>query len=62
VAIALVLLTRDAPLLAHPHHHAAPATQEAAAAPPGTIDPAAKGVSGTGSLRFRVLLTSASLP
>ncbi|HEV7502567.1 MAG TPA: hypothetical protein VGQ33_21265, partial [Vicinamibacteria bacterium] len=61
VALALVLLARDAP--AHPHHHSAAETQEAAApAPPGTIDPAAKGVSGTGALRFRVLLTSASLP
>ena len=62
VALALVLLSRDAPVFAHPHHHAATTRQEAAAAAPGTIDPTAKGVSGTGSLRFRVLLTSASLP
>jgi hypothetical protein len=63
VALVCILLSRDAPVLAHPHHHAATNTQEAAApAPPGTIDPGAKGVSGTGALRFRVLLTSASLP
>jgi hypothetical protein len=64
-AILLALLSDDTRVFAHPHYHheGAPAAQEAATpAPPGTIDAAAKGVSGTGVLRFRVLLTSASLP
>jgi hypothetical protein len=65
-SISLVLLGAGLPAFAHPHHHAAAAASQAAAgpapAPPGTIDPTAKGVSGTGALRFRVLLTSASLP
>lgn len=42
---------------------AAPLQAAAAqAVPPGRIAPGAKGVSGQGALRFRVLLTSASLP
>ncbi len=59
-----VLVCGDTPVFAHPHHHQGAAAPPPAAtpAPPGTIDPAAKGVSGTGALRFRVLLTSASLP
>src|SRR5258708_27836826 len=58
------LLCGDRPVFAHPHHHQGTAAPPPAAtpAPPGTIDPAAKGVRGTGALRFRVLLTSASLP
>src|SRR5438045_1102282 len=63
-AILFALLCGGEPVLAHPHHHeSGPAAQETASpAPPGTIDSSAKGVSGTGALRFRVLLTSASLP
>jgi hypothetical protein len=57
------LVSRDAPVAAHPHHHSAAETQETAApAPPGHHRPRRQGVSGTGALRFRVLLTSASLP
>jgi hypothetical protein len=58
------LLYGEAAVMAHPHpHKSPPASPEAAApAPPGTIDPGAKGVSGQGALRFRVLLTSAALP
>jgi hypothetical protein len=65
VALVLVGLSLDARVFAHPHHlqAAAAASQETARpAPPGTLDPGAKGVSGTGALRFRVLLTSAGLP
>ena len=59
----IAALCSDALVFAHPHGHKTATAQEAATpAPPGTIDPAAKGVSGTGALRFRVLLTSASLP
>jgi hypothetical protein len=61
----IVVVTLSAPaLLAHPNHARPAAAQEASAgsAPPGTIDPSAKGVSGTGALRFRVLMTSAALP
>jgi hypothetical protein len=63
IGVLLALLCGGTPVLAHPHHRAAATTtQGAAPAPPGTVDPAAKGVSGTGALRFRVLLTSAGLP
>jgi hypothetical protein len=57
-----------APEGAWPHpRHARPLAVLAQAAPappapPGSITPGAKGVSGQGALRFRVLLTSASLP
>jgi len=63
-AVLLAALCGDAAVLAHPHHlKPTEAPQEAAApAPPGIVDPAAKGVSGQGALRFRVLLTSAGLP
>jgi hypothetical protein len=57
-----VLLCRDLPVFAHPHAAVAAPQSAASPAPAGAIDPAAKGVSGTGALRFRVLLTSASLP
>ncbi len=65
VALVIALLSGDAHVFAHAHHlQAASAvpSQAATPAPPGTIDPAAKGVSGTGALRFRVFLTSAGLP
>ena len=42
----LLALLCGTPVLAHPHHRAAATTTQAAApapAPPGTIDPAAKG-------------------
>src|SRR5881392_3666205 len=64
-AVVLVLVCGDASLLAHPHHlEVTTAAQEPAPtpAPPGTIDRSAKGVSGTGALRFRVLLTASGLP
>jgi hypothetical protein len=63
-ALVCALLCGDARAFAHPRHlKAAPAPQQPATpAPPGTIAPGAKGVSGTGALRFRVLLTSAGLP
>jgi len=66
-ALAAALVAGAPSAHAHPHGHGAAATataQEAAPtpAPPGTLDPAAKGVSGTGALRFRVLLTAAVLP
>src|SRR5215468_6488955 len=63
-ALTLAVLCPDARVLAHPHHLVpAPAPQQAASpAPPGTIEPGARGVSGTGALRFRVLLTAAGLP
>src|SRR5207244_13530172 len=48
-------------LAAHPHHRLLP-SQEASTPPPGTIAPGAKGVSGQGALRFRVVLTAAQLP
>jgi hypothetical protein len=61
-AILLARLCGGAPVLAH-HLEPAPAPRPAAASgPPGTLDPRATGVSGTGALRFRVLLTAASLP
>jgi hypothetical protein len=50
----------------HPRHARPLALRAQAAAsqtrPAGTIAPGAKGVTGQGALRFRVLLTSASLP
>jgi len=64
VLTALVLAEGEA--FAHPRH-AKPlaALPQATAAPPaplGKISPGAKGVTGQGALRFRVLVTSASLP
>jgi hypothetical protein len=59
------LLLAEGGAWAHPRHVKLAALRQAApapAAPPGTITPGAKGVSGQGALRFRVLLTSASLP
>lgn len=60
------LLLAEGGALAHPRHanpRLAPKQAAApASGPPGTIAPAAKGVTGQGALRFRVLLTSASLP
>ncbi len=51
---------------AHPHHARPLAARWQAkppeARPPGTIAPGARGVTGQGSLRFRVLHTSAGLP
>src|SRR6266581_6912165 len=61
VAIALVALVGATSLPAHPHHGSLP-SQEASTPAPGTIAPGAKGVSGQGTLRFRVLLTAAQLP
>lgn len=61
VAIALVALLGATSLSAHPHHRLLP-SQEASAQAPGTIAPGAKGVSGQGTLRFRVVLTAAQLP
>ena len=64
VLTALVLAQRE--VLAHPGHaKRLAALQQGAAvqpAPPGRISPGAKGVTGQGALRFRVLVTSASLP
>src|SRR2546430_11572769 len=60
-ATALVALAATASLSAHPHPRLPP-SQETPTPPPGTIAPGAKGVSGQGALRFRVVLTSASLP
>ena len=63
-----LLLAAPQGALAHPHpRHARPLAlrpQVAApqARPAGTIAGGAKGVTGQGPLRFRVLLTSASLP
>jgi hypothetical protein len=48
--------------MAHPHHRASLPAQDAPTPPPGTIAPGAKGVSGQGALRFRVVLTAAQLP
>lgn len=60
------LLLAEGGAWAHPRHvKPLAALRQAAAAlaaPPGRITPGAKGVSGQGALRFRVLLTSASLP
>ena len=60
VLTALVLAQRE--VLAHPRHvkQLAALQQGAAvqAAPPGRISPGAKGVTGQGALRFRVLVTS----
>jgi hypothetical protein len=62
-AAVLVLFSRGATVVAHPHHRDAAADpQEPSPAPPGTIAPDAKGVSGAGAFRFRVALTSSSLP
>jgi hypothetical protein len=52
---------------AHPHHARAlpgepPQATPPPASAPGTITPGAKGVTGQGPLRFRVLHTAASLP
>lgn len=64
VLTALVLAEGGA--LAHPRHGKPLAALRQAAAvqavPLGRITPGAKGVSGQGALRFRVLLTSANLP
>src|SRR2546426_10552578 len=62
VAIALVALLGATSLPAHPHHHGSLPFQEASTPAPGTIAPGAKGVSGQGALRFRVVLTAAQLP
>jgi len=62
VAIALVALVGATSLPAHPHHHGSLPSQEASTPAPGTIAPGAKGVSGQGALRFRVVLTAAQLP
>src|SRR2546427_1477264 len=62
VAIALVALLGATSLPAHPHHHGSLPSQEASTPAPGTIAPGAKGVSGQGALRFRVVLTAAQLP
>jgi hypothetical protein len=61
VSIALVALAGATFLPAHPHHGSL-APQEAPVPAPGTIAPGAKGVSGQGALRFRVVLTAAQLP
>ena len=61
VLTALVLAEREA--FAHPRHAKPLAALQGApapAAPLGRISPGAKGVTGQGALRFRVLLTSAS--
>ncbi len=58
VAIALVTLLGATSLSAHPHHHRALPSQEASTPAPGTITPGAKGVSGQGALRFRVVVTA----
>jgi hypothetical protein len=64
VPIALLLAANVAG--AHPRHvrPAVPRAQAPAPATPaaGTITPGAKGVTGQGNLRFRVLLTAADLP
>jgi hypothetical protein len=64
VLTAVVLAERG--VFAHPRHakQLAVLQQGAAvqAAPLGRISPGAKGVTGQGALRFRVLVTSASLP
>src|SRR2546425_9991372 len=60
-ATALVALAATTSLSAHPHHRLLP-SQETPTPPPGTIAPGAKGVSGQGALRFRVVLTAAQLP
>ena len=62
VAIALVALLGATSLPAHPHHHGSLPFQEASTPAPGTIAPGAKGVSGQGALRFRVVLTAPQLP
>jgi hypothetical protein len=51
-------------ITAHPRgkHLALPLQVAPAPAAPGTIAPGAKGVTGQGALRFRVLLTAAQLP
>jgi len=63
-AVLLALLCRDARVFAHTHHHreGAAAPAQVTTRPPRTIDTGAKGVSGTGAFRFRVLLTAAALP
>src|SRR5436309_11645119 len=61
VPIALVALVGATSLSAHPHHRLLP-SPDASTPPPGTIAPGAKGVSGQGALRFRVVLTAAQLP
>ena len=61
---ALVLAQQE--VFAHPGHAkrlaALPQGAAVPPAPPGRISPGAKGVTGQGALRFRVLVTSASLP
>ena len=50
-------------VLAHPRPKLAVPQQAAPTpAPPGTVEPGAKGVTGQGALRFRVLMTGAQLP
>jgi hypothetical protein len=50
-------------VLAHPRPKLATPQQAAPTpAPPGTVEPGAKGVTGQGALRFRVLMTGAQLP
>jgi len=50
-------------VLAHPRPKLAPPQQAAPTpAPPGTVEAGAKGVTGQGALRFRVLMTGAQLP
>jgi len=61
VLVAATLLCAPA---AHAHPRPKPLAQAgpAAPAPPGSIAPGAKGVTGQGALRFRVALTAAQLP
>jgi hypothetical protein len=49
---------------AHPHgkHLAMPVQAAPAPSAPGTVEAGAKGVTGQGALRFRVLLTASQLP
>jgi Rieske 2Fe-2S family protein len=50
-------------VLAHPRPKLATPQQAAPTPPPpGTVEPGAKGVTGQGALRFRVLMTGAQLP
>jgi len=61
-ALGPVALLGAVSVSAHPHHHVLVPAQEAPVPAPGTIAPGAKGVSGQGALRFRVVLTAAQLP
>jgi hypothetical protein len=62
VLAAALLVAPSAWARPHGKHLATPVQAAPAPAAPGTVEAGAKGVTGQGALRFRVLLTAAQLP